>query len=108
DAERTAFGIGEKLGLNERAAVKRYVLGPGAAHGRPEFLQRLKHLFGHGAMRGELAAIEADEASSPVGDRGQLGATADAARPGTRIIVQRTDAGPGEDDICGRRGARAG
>src|SRR4029079_5151461 len=91
------------------AAVKRHASGPGAAHFCAKPMQSAHDLLGQEPMRGELAAIDSDETARTICDRSKNGTSADAARPFSRIIVERPHPRPAVDDIgLGGRPARVG
>ena len=70
----------QKCGARFTAAIERNVLGPRTAHLSAEFLQSSEHVLSEGAMGGELAAVERDEAAGAVGDASKHCAPRQAAR----------------------------
>jgi hypothetical protein len=71
---------GEKAGARLAAAIERNVLGPRTTHLCSEVAQRIEHGLGEGAVGGELAAIEGDEAAGAVPDAGKRRAPGEPAR----------------------------
>src|SRR5262249_51322238 len=61
----------------------------------------VEHVLGEGAMSGELAAIEGDEAAGAVGDAGKSRAAGEEARFPHAMILQGADAGEAPHHIGG-------
>ena len=64
----------------------------------------VEHILGEGAMGGELAAIEGDEAAAAIGDAGERRAAGEPARFPPAMILQGADAGEAPHDVGGGGG----
>ena len=65
----------------------------------PRSRSAIEDLLGEGAVGGELAAIEGDEAAGAVGNAGERRAPREPARLLLAIVLQRADAGEAPHDV---------